>query len=66
MGLLDIWRIDVTEWHEDPWAPLRRRKSITGEKLGGYTMRRRVNGQWEYRNMTEGERAEYTENNVIW
>jgi hypothetical protein len=33
--------------------------SITGEKLGPFVMGRKVDGQWEYRNMTGAEAREW-------
>jgi hypothetical protein len=33
--------------------------SITGEQLGPFVMGRKVDGQWEYRNMTSAEAREW-------
>jgi hypothetical protein len=35
--------------------------SISGEMISGCVMRRKVNGQWQYREMTDGELRSWNE-----
>jgi hypothetical protein len=45
-----------SEWHPGgPWPWQRNVKTITGGELGRLTMCRRIDGQWQYRNMTDQE-----------
>lgn len=47
---------DKYEWHQgSPWFWQRGIRSVTGENLGHWTMRRLVGGKWQYRNMTDEE-----------
>ena len=44
---------ETSHWHfftPDPWQDLR---SVSGDRIVGRAVRRKVNGQWEYMNLDE-------------
>lgn len=43
------------EWHYFTTRPFRPVRSTSGEQLRGLVMRRRVDGEWQYRALSEEE-----------
>ena len=46
-----------TDW--EAFMAMRDRQLLTGEKAHGLLMRRKVNGEWEYRLPTPAEESDY-------
>jgi hypothetical protein len=54
-GLIEISLAPLSEWHHHRLLPFSKVTSINGQVLRGDVMRRRINGKWQYRAMTNAE-----------
>lgn len=51
-----LWFTDTSTWHHHTLFPWQRPLTISGLRAKGLDiMRRRINGQWQYRELNEAE-----------